>query len=318
MSKITLTLLLVMTLVGYAKQSTGDTIKEQRLIQPNQKITILWDTGLFCNDPTVNCEMLKRSIYSKQYETCTTAHLENTFHKNGYSVKAIKVLKAELNAAHVDTPYVLVLRNTSAKFSGLVSGYNPSLNRGLLSFLQVESELYDSKSGRLLWQGSSYWSSNAHQNGTPSLLLVRSLASDGFLNRKTEDVVDYLGGQSKDAPEGCPKEPEPETVTPSIAEAPHDDSIDKMMEEYKINIIDKVRRAIVMPPDVKDNIQMEYDVTLNHRGFVLGVSLNKPSGNEDYDSSVKRAIFKAQPFPLPTDIMLFNRSQILRLTFTPK
>lgn len=307
-----------MILVGHANQSTGDTIREQRLIQTNQKITILWDTGLFCNDPTVNCEMLKRSIYSKQYETCTTAHLESTFHKNGYSVKAIKVLKAELNAVRVDTPYVLVLRNTSAKFSGLVSGRNPFLNWGLLSSLQVESELYDSKSGHLLWQGSSYWSSNANQNGTPSLLLVRALASDGFLNRKAEDVVDYLGMQSKDAPEGCPKEPESETITPLVAETPHDDSIDKMVEEYKINIIAKVRRTIVMPPDVKDNIQTEYDVTLNHRGFVLSVNLNKPSGNEDYDSSVKRAIFKAQPFPLPTDITLFNRPQLLRLTFTSK
>ena len=206
MSKNYLTLLVVMILAGCTIQRAKGTIKEPRLINPNQKITILWDVGMFCHDSTVSCEMLKNSIYSKQYETCTTAHQERTFYKNGYSVKAIKVLKAGLNAVRVDTPYVLVLRNTDAVFVGLASRLNPSLSGGLLASLKVESELYDSKSGHMLWQGHSYWANDAKNNGTPMLLLVRALAADGFLNLKIENVVDYLGQTgSKDAPEGCPE-----------------------------------------------------------------------------------------------------------------
>jgi colicin import membrane protein len=51
---------------------------------------------------------------------------------------------------------------------------------------------------------------------------------------------------------------------------------------------------------------------------VLSAKLTKPSGNEAYDSAVERAIFKAQPLPLPQDVALFNKFRELHLTFKPE
>lgn len=209
-------LLVAVILAGCANPRAEGSIKERRLIQPDQRITILWDVGAFCNNnPRLDCKQLKNTIYSKQYETCTSAHLKRTFYENGYNVKVFKVQQVgevKLNtpipkSAFIDTPYVLLLRNTTAKFQNVTLKRNPTENPGLLTLLHVESELYDRESGRMLWQGSSYWAADAKGNGTPSLQLVRALASDGFLNRKIEDVVDYMGKQvwPKDTSEGCPE-----------------------------------------------------------------------------------------------------------------
>jgi colicin import membrane protein len=80
----------------------------------------------------------------------------------------------------------------------------------------------------------------------------------------------------------------------------------------------KIRRNIVMPPDVPDDAQAKFDVILIPGGSVLSVKLIKPSGNIAYDDAVERAISKAQPLPLPPDVSLFNRFRELHLTFTPK
>ncbi len=95
-------------------------------------------------------------------------------------------------------------------------------------------------------------------------------------------------------------------------------AIGKMVDEYKLKIISKIRRNIVMPPDVQDNMQSEFDVILIPGGSVLSTSLTKPSGNSAYDEAVDRAISKAQPLPLPSDVSQFNKFRELHLTFTPK
>lgn len=208
-------LLAIMILSGCANPRAVGLVKEQRLIQPDQKITILWDVGAFCNNPRLNCKQLADTIYSDNYEACTNAHLKQIFNKNGYAVKVFK-LKYVGEVKHntpiaktllVDTPYVLLLRNKTAEFLNVTTKRNPSVDPGLVVKLHVESELYDRESGHMLWQGNSYWAPEAKSNGTPSLQLVRALAADGFLNRKMEDVVDYSGERvwPKDAQEGCPE-----------------------------------------------------------------------------------------------------------------
>lgn len=92
----------------------------------------------------------------------------------------------------------------------------------------------------------------------------------------------------------------------------------KMVNEYTLKIIAKIRRNIVMPPDVQDNMQAEFDVILIPGGSVLSSRLVKPSGSAAYDDAVDRAISKAQPLPLPSDVSLFSRFRELHLTFTPK
>ena len=92
----------------------------------------------------------------------------------------------------------------------------------------------------------------------------------------------------------------------------------KVVDEYIARIAAKIRRYIVLPPGVALNIKAEFGVTLLPSGEVLNASLAKSSGNEAYDNAVERAIYKAQPLPLPpTEQNLFHRFRDLRLKFTP-
>lgn len=94
-------------------------------------------------------------------------------------------------------------------------------------------------------------------------------------------------------------------------------AIGKVVDEHVGRIKAKIKRNIVMPPDVLDNARAEFEVTLLPGGSVLSAKLVKPSGNEAYDSAVERAIFKAQPLPLPSDVALFNKFRELHLIFSP-
>ncbi len=95
-------------------------------------------------------------------------------------------------------------------------------------------------------------------------------------------------------------------------------AIGRVVDEHKARIVAKIRRNIVMPPDVPDNAKAEFDVTLIPGGSVLNAKLVKPSGNAAYDAAVERAILKAQPLPLPPDVALFNKFRELHLIFSPK
>lgn len=71
--------------------------------------------------------------------------------------------------------------------------------------------------------------------------------------------------------------------------------------KYKGLISAKIRRNIVNPPDVADDAAAEFVVTLLPDGGLLDVKLRKSSGNTAYDDAVERAIWKAEPLPLPPD-----------------
>lgn len=91
----------------------------------------------------------------------------------------------------------------------------------------------------------------------------------------------------------------------------------RVVDEYTARIQGKIRRNIVMPPDVANDARAEFLVTLLPGGTVLNARLVKPSGNPAYDDAVERAIIKSQPLPLPPDIAMFNRFRELRLGFKP-
>jgi colicin import membrane protein len=63
----------------------------------------------------------------------------------------------------------------------------------------------------------------------------------------------------------------------------------------------KIRHNIVMPPDVAPNAEVVFRVTLLPGGSVLDAVLLKSSGNPAYDEATERAIYKAQPLPLPSE-----------------
>ena len=88
---------------------------------------------------------------------------------------------------------------------------------------------------------------------------------------------------------------------------------------YKDLIQAKISRNIVMPPDVPDNAEAKFMVIVLPGGAVMdgGVKLLKSSGNEAYDSAAERAIYKAQPLPLPQDTELARLFRELRLSVKP-
>ncbi len=93
----------------------------------------------------------------------------------------------------------------------------------------------------------------------------------------------------------------------------------RLLDEYVGKIIAKIRRGIVLPPDVADDARAEFDVTLLPGGEVLDVRLTVKSGSQAYDSAVERAIWKATPLPVPSDPDLFSRKfRNLHLKFRPK
>lgn len=94
-------------------------------------------------------------------------------------------------------------------------------------------------------------------------------------------------------------------------------AIGRVVDEYISKIVTKIRRNIVMPPDVANDARAEFGVTLLPGGSVLNTRLLKSSGNGAYDNAVERAIIKSQPLPLPPDPALFNRFRELKLGFKP-
>lgn len=90
-----------------------------------------------------------------------------------------------------------------------------------------------------------------------------------------------------------------------------------LINDYTNRIRSKIRRFIILPHDMTGNPQAEFDVTLMPTGDVLNVVLARTSGNPAYDRAVERAIYKAQPLPLPPQPELFSRFRELRLKFRP-
>lgn len=92
----------------------------------------------------------------------------------------------------------------------------------------------------------------------------------------------------------------------------------KVVASYTAQIRSKIRRFIILPPDIQGNPEAVFDVVLLPGGNVLSVKLVKSSGNQAYDDAVERAIYKAQPLPLPPDVALFSNFRELHLQFRPK
>ena len=92
----------------------------------------------------------------------------------------------------------------------------------------------------------------------------------------------------------------------------------KIIDEYKARISERIRRFIVMPPNVSPNASVEFDIVVLPGGEVLGAKLKRSSNSiAAYDSAVERAILRAQPLPLPPDPSLMKEFRELNLTFRP-
>ncbi len=91
------------------------------------------------------------------------------------------------------------------------------------------------------------------------------------------------------------------------------------VDKYKKAISDKIRRFIVLPPNIQGNPEAEFSVPLLPDGNVMaGVNLKRTSGNTAYDNAVERAILRAQPLPVPPDPAMFREFRELNLKFRPQ
>jgi colicin import membrane protein len=91
-----------------------------------------------------------------------------------------------------------------------------------------------------------------------------------------------------------------------------------LVGSYQDKIRAKIRRNIVMPPDVPASAKAEFKVTLLPGGDVLEVELIRSSGHTAYDNAAERAIYKAQPLPVPTEEGLQKMFRELKLTIRPE
>lgn len=87
---------------------------------------------------------------------------------------------------------------------------------------------------------------------------------------------------------------------------------------YTDMIRSRIRHNIVMPPDVSPKAEVVFKVTLLPDGSVLNAVIQKSSGNPVYDEATERAIYQAQPLPLPTDPLLKKQFRVLNLTIRPE
>ena len=121
-------------------------------------------------------------------------------------------------------------------------------------------------------------------------------------------------------PQPKPAEPSPaerEAARVQAEQAAQAAAAGRVVDEYMVKISSKIRRNIVMPPDVLNDARAEFSVTLLPGGTVLTARLTQSSGNAAYDNAVERAILKSQPLPLPADAGMFYRFRELKLKFKP-
>lgn len=80
------------------------------------------------------------------------------------------------------------------------------------------------------------------------------------------------------------------------------DPLDPLIAAWIKRVKIHVSRAWVLEPSLKRQIlEAEIVVSLDASGRVLGVDVQRPSGNSHYDQSVMRALEKASPLPAPPE-----------------
>jgi len=94
-------------------------------------------------------------------------------------------------------------------------------------------------------------------------------------------------------------------------------AVQSEVQRYKDLIQAKIRRNIVMPPDIPDNAEAKFNIIVLPGGTVVSVTMLQSSGHEAYDSAAERAIRKAAPLPLPEDKSLARMFRTLRLSVKP-
>jgi len=150
----------------------------------------------------------------------------------------------------------------------------------------------------------------------PDIVLAVKKPEKKIIESKAAPIVEQPKTRAPAKPE-APSIADLAAARELAAQAEQAAAVGRVVDEAMSKISSKIRRNIVMPPDVANSAQAIFAVTLLPGGTVLSTRLAQSSGNAAYDNAVERAILKAQPLPLPADASLFNRFRELKLKFKP-
>ncbi len=101
-------------------------------------------------------------------------------------------------------------------------------------------------------------------------------------------------------------------------EAERERKIQSIVGQYVDLIKQKVERYWLRPPNSKKGLSCQVRVRLLPGGGVASVEIIKGSGDAAFDDSVKKAVLRADPLPLPSDPALFERFRELKFIFKPE
>lgn len=133
--------------------------------------------------------------------------------------------------------------------------------------------------------------------------------------KKARDAAALKAKQAKEAAAKAAREKE--EALQKLAQA-QQAAQDKVMNDYVHGIRERIKRYVVLPPNMQGNPEAQFDVVQIPGGEVLNVALKRSSGFAAYDQAVERAIRKASPLPPPPAGVAFSEVRELNLKFRPK
>ncbi len=91
---------------------------------------------------------------------------------------------------------------------------------------------------------------------------------------------------------------------------------DAAIKKFTQLIRDRVEKKWDIPPGIVKNTSAQVRISLLPGGEVVNVLIIKSSGNHAFDESIKNAIYRASPLPVPDDMALFNQQfRVLPMEF---
>lgn len=92
----------------------------------------------------------------------------------------------------------------------------------------------------------------------------------------------------------------------------------KTIDKYKALIIQAIAKHWVMPDGKDQPLSCQLLLHVAPGGQVLDMKLLRASGDQVLDRSVRSAVMKASPLPVPKEASLFDKFRELRLTVRPE
>ncbi len=94
-------------------------------------------------------------------------------------------------------------------------------------------------------------------------------------------------------------------------------AMQRMINEYVSHIRDKVQRSWIRPPAAGSNLACSVTVRLMPGGDVAEVKVVRSSGDAAFDQSVKNAVLRASPLPMPPDPEVREQFRTISFEFKP-